>query len=181
MVCTPYQILFGCSNQGERERAEHKGCFGEKRNLCNVSVGQPVEEATWKTKGVDGRTVLKYSKITSTRSPSFCMTTFSASLTNLTALPPKSDDCSCCVGTGTLVLPPLWLQKHTDLRAHDLAHSAALWLQPSLANVTGAWSWRLCGIYLSIIVWKSVEWINLAVDRNRWRAVVNGDTELQFP
>jgi hypothetical protein len=82
-------------------------CIGEKGNSCDVLVGEPVEEATWKTKGVDGRTVLKYSRITSTRSPSLCMTTFSASLTNLTALPPQSDDCSCCVGTGTLELPPL--------------------------------------------------------------------------
>jgi len=31
--------------------------------------------------------------------------------------------------------PPLWLQKHIDLLAHDLAHSPDLWHEPSLAKV----------------------------------------------
>jgi hypothetical protein len=38
-----------------------------------------------------------YSRIKSTKSPSFCMTTFSASLTNRTVLLPQSRDCSCYV------------------------------------------------------------------------------------
>ena len=42
-----------------------------------------------------------YSRITSTKSPSFWMRTFSASLTHLTALLPQSRDCSCYVSTGT--------------------------------------------------------------------------------
>ena len=42
-----------------------------------------------------------------------------------------------------LAPPPLWLQTHTDLRAHDFAHSPDLWHQPRHANVTCAWSWRL--------------------------------------
>ena len=67
-----------------------------------------------------------YSRITSTKSPSFCMT-ISACLINLTA-------------------PPFWLQKHTDLRAHDLAHSPDLRHQLRLAEVRCVWSWRLCGI-----------------------------------
>jgi hypothetical protein len=78
------------------------------------------------------------------------MATFSASLTNLTALLPQSHDCSCYVGIPILAPPPLWLQKHTDLRAHDFAHSPDLWHQSSLANVTCAWSWRLCGINCAI-------------------------------
>jgi hypothetical protein len=87
-----------------------------------------------------------YSRITYTKSPSLCMTTFSASLTNLTALLPKSHDCSCYVSRRIRASSPLWLQKHTDLRAHDFAHSADFWHQPRLANVTCAWSWRLYGI-----------------------------------
>ena len=46
----------------------------------------------------------------------------------------------------TMAPPSLWLQKHTDLRAHDFAHSRDLWHQSRLANVTCALSWRLCGI-----------------------------------
>jgi hypothetical protein len=74
------------------------------------------------------------------------MTTFSASLTNLTALLPLSRDCSCYVCRQMLAPPPLWFQKHTNLRAHDFAHSAHLRYQPRLANVTCVWSWRLYGI-----------------------------------
>ena len=85
-----------------------------------------------------------YIRITSTKSPSFCMTAFSASLT----IP-------------VVLLPVTWLQllrkqtntdistalhKHTDLRAHDFAHPPDLRYQPSIVNVTCVWSWRLCGI-----------------------------------
>jgi hypothetical protein len=42
--------------------------------------------------------------------------------------------------------PPLWLQKHSDLRTHDFAHSINVWHQPRLSKVTCAWSWRLCVI-----------------------------------
>ena len=87
-----------------------------------------------------------HSRITSPKSPSFYMTTFSASLTNLTALLPQSHDYSCYVSRPILAPPTLWLQKHTDLRAHDSAHVPNLWHQPRLAKVTCAWSWRLCGI-----------------------------------
>jgi hypothetical protein len=45
-----------------------------------------------------------------------------------------------------ILTPPLQLQKQADLRAQDFAHSAMLWHQPRLPNVTCAWRWRLCGI-----------------------------------
>jgi hypothetical protein len=61
--------------------------------------------------GIFGR----YSRITSIKSPSFCTRTFSASITNLTASLLQSRDCSCYVRRRTLVPPPLWLQKRTDL------------------------------------------------------------------
>jgi hypothetical protein len=61
---------------------------------------------------------LKYSTITSTESPSFSMTTFSASLTILTVVLPQSHDCSCYVSRTVLAPPPLWLQKHTLIYAH---------------------------------------------------------------
>jgi hypothetical protein len=91
-----------------------------------------------------------YSRITSTKSPSRFMTTFSASLTNPTALLPQLHDLSCYVSKWILAPPPLSLQKHTDLRAHEFAHSADLWRQPRLSNVTCGWSWTLCGINPSI-------------------------------
>jgi len=52
------------------------------------------------------RWLVPHSRITSTKGPSFCMTPFSASLTNLTVL-----------------LPFTWLQKNTDPRAYDFRHS----------------------------------------------------------
>jgi hypothetical protein len=92
-----------------------------------------------------------YCRITSTKVPSFCTTTFSASLTNLTALLPQSRDTSCYVSRPILAPPPLWLQKHTDLRAHYFAHCADWWHQHRFAKVTCAWSWRLCGINPAIL------------------------------
>jgi len=47
------------------------------------------------------------------------MTTLSVSLKNLTLLLPQSRDCSCYVSRPILAPPPLGLQQHTDLRAHD--------------------------------------------------------------
>jgi hypothetical protein len=68
------------------------------------------------------RVLFFYSRITSTEFPSFCMITFSASLTNLTVRLRQSHDYSCYVSRPILAPPPLWLQKHTDLRARDFAH-----------------------------------------------------------
>jgi len=78
------------------------------------------------------------------------MTTFSASLTNLTVLLPQSYDFSCHVSRRIPAPPPLSLQEHPDLGAHDFAKSPDLWHQPRLANFTCAWRWRLCGITLAI-------------------------------
>ena len=47
------------------------------------------------------------------------MPRFRASLTNFKILLPQSRDYRCHV---ILTHPPFWLQKHTDLRAHDFAH-----------------------------------------------------------
>ena len=44
------------------------------------------------------------------------------------------------------------MQKHTDLCAHEFAHCPDLWYQPMFANVTCAWSRRLCGINFAICV-----------------------------
>jgi len=57
----------------------------------------------------------KYSGITSIKSPPFCMTPSSASLTNLTALLPQSRDCSCYVSRPLLAPAPLRMQKHADV------------------------------------------------------------------
>jgi hypothetical protein len=87
-----------------------------------------------------------YSRITSTKSQSFYMTTFSAHLTNLTSLLLQWRDCSYYVSRTILASPPLSLQKRIDLRAHDFAHSLHLCHLPDLFNVNCAWSWRLCRI-----------------------------------
>jgi len=77
-----------------------------------------------------------YNRITPIKSPSFCTTTFSASLTSLTPLPPQSHDSSRYVSRPIPAPPRLWLQKQTDQRAHGFAHSPDLWHQHRLANVT---------------------------------------------
>lgn len=90
--------------------------------------------------------VIVCSRIPSPNSQQFCMTTFSTSLTNLTAVLPQSRDCSCYVSRPVVAPPPLWLQKRVNQRAHDFAHSPNLWNQPRLASITFAWSWILRGI-----------------------------------
>jgi hypothetical protein len=87
----------------------------------------------------------------SVNSPSFCKATCCSSLTKPTALLPQSHDSSSYVSRPILAPPPLWLHKHTDLRAHDFAHSPDLWLQPRLAKFTCAWSWKLRGNNLGIL------------------------------
>ena len=85
-------------------------------------------------------------RIKFTKSPTFCMTTFSASLKKLTPRLPQSRDCSCHVGRPILAPPLLWLKKHWSTRTR----LRALWHKPSLADVAFAWSWRFCGINPSI-------------------------------
>jgi hypothetical protein len=67
------------------------------------------------------------SKISTTDSLSIYMTTFSASLTKLLALLPQSRGSCNHVSRWILAAPPPWLQKHTDLRAHDTRWSS--WLR----------------------------------------------------
>jgi len=89
-------------------------------------------------------------RITSTKSPSFWTATFRASLTNPRPLLPQSRDSSCYVSRPIPAPPPLWLEKHTDLCAHDFAHSPDIWHQLRLATFTCAWSRRICGINSAI-------------------------------
>ena len=70
-----------------------------------------------------GFKALKYNRIASIKSPSFCVKTFSAGLTNLL---PHSHDCRYYVSRRMLACPPIWLRKYTDLRAHDLAQCFCL-------------------------------------------------------
>ena len=85
-----------------------------------------------------------YSRFMSTKSPSFCITAISASLTNLKAFLPESRDSSCYLSRWILAPPPRWVQGHwstrTRFRALFVLH------QFPLLNVTCAWSWRLFGI-----------------------------------
>ena len=109
-------------------------------HYLNTSCELPLHKPACCVKSV------KNSRITSIKSPSVCMTTLSASLTILTSLLLQSRDISCYVSRPILAPPPLRLQKHADLRAHYFAQSPDLWHQPRLADITCAWSWRLCGI-----------------------------------
>lgn len=73
-------------------------------------------------------TVLRfvYRRNTSTRSPSCYMATSSSSLKNLTVLPPHSHNRSYYQSRRIPASPPLSLQKHTDVRANDFAHSPSI-------------------------------------------------------
>lgn len=90
------------------------------------------------------RRIWTYSRSTSRKSLSFWLTTFSTSLTNLTAPLPKHDDCKCYINRRVHAPPKLWVQENTDIR--DFAHSAGLWHHPKLGNIPCAWSWTLCDI-----------------------------------
>ena len=109
---------------------------------CNIQARGHKNNNTGLTESLSA----KYSRIISTESLTFWMTTFSARLTSLTGLLPQSHDCSCYVNRSIMAPPPLWLQKHNDLRAHEFAHSPDLWRQPRLVLLTCGWSWRHCGI-----------------------------------
>jgi hypothetical protein len=100
---------------------------------------------------------LRYSRITFTKSPSFFMTTFSVSLTNLTALLPQLHDSSCYVSTGILTSPPKWLKKHTDLRTYVFRAFYRLVASARLVDVNCACSWRLCVIISAITMWFSAQ------------------------
>ena len=80
-------------------------------------------------------------------SPPFCTTIFQQeSLTNLMVLLSQSHDLSCYVSRRLLAPPTLRLLKHEDIQAYDFLQSPDLLHSPCLANVTCAWSWKLCGI-----------------------------------
>ena len=67
-----------------------------------------------------GGSVPEY-RITSTKSPSFCMTTFSAGLTNFTFILPKSHDCSYDVIRRRLPSSPI-TRRSTQARLGALFH-----------------------------------------------------------
>jgi hypothetical protein len=101
-----------------------------------------------------------YSRITSTKSRHFAWQPSLRVSQTLRSCYLKSRDCSCYASRPILTPPQLWLQKLTDLRAHDFAHSPKLWHQPKLANVTCAWTWRLCVIIpaiLGMLIWNWLE------------------------
>jgi len=85
----------------------------------------------------------QYSWVKSTKSPSFCMNTIVASLTNLMALLSQSRDCSSYVSRRPLAPPPLCAERLWPTR---IRLRAFVWHQLRLADVTCSWSWRLWGI-----------------------------------
>jgi len=88
------------------------------------------------------------------KSPSFCMTTFSVSLTHLSALLGHMI-AAAAFADDYWHRSYYWYLRRSDCRnilielcAHDFAHSPALWHQPPFTNVTCAW---LCGINLPVL------------------------------
>jgi hypothetical protein len=78
------------------------------------------------------------------------VTTFSTSLNNITVLTAQSHDCSHYVNRPIPAPPPLWMQKHTELRPHDSAHSPHFWYPTKLSNFTlrlkleNFWNYSCC-------------------------------------
>jgi hypothetical protein len=136
----------------------------------------------WKVKEIIGIMIstLDDSRITSIRSPSFFMTTFSASLTKCTVLLPQSHDCSCYVSRPILAAPPFRLQKNTELRPNEFAHSSDWWHQPRLGNLTLAWSRRICGISPALL--NATLWIPVSVNffwlKSNQFVMMHSDTRL---
>jgi hypothetical protein len=79
------------------------------------------------------------------------MTTFSATLTNLTALLPQQR-CSNYVSRWILAPSPLWLQKHTDQRTHDMQWCC--WVRHCATNrkITGLIPEGVIGIFHYLIL-----------------------------
>ena len=105
-----------------------------------------------------------YDEMASTKS----LSTFSASLTNLAALLPQSHDCSWYVSRPIPAPPPRWLQKQSDLRAHEFAHTPNSEHKSRLANVTCARRWRICGITPAMNAYQST-WRNIPEDLKLYR------------
>jgi len=70
-------------------------------------------------------------------------------ITKLAVLTPQSLHYIYYLRMLLLASPPLWLHKHTDLRAKDF-QPPDLWHQQKLAKFTCAWSWKLCEINASV-------------------------------
>jgi hypothetical protein len=119
------------------------------------------EDILQKQQDTDSRSYLRYSRVTSTKSLSFCMTTCSVTLTNPMGLLLQSHNCSYYLSICILAPPPLLLQEHTDICPHDFMHSPNLRHQPGLTHVTSAWSWKLCGIYPAIFLAQNVIALNV--------------------
>ena len=98
-------------------------------NTDTFSYGQLVYKFPVVTKGTN-RINAMYSRITSTKSPSFYMTIYSAGLINVTGPLLQSRDCSLYMNRRMPASPPLWLQKHNDTYAHDFAHSPHFDISP---------------------------------------------------
>jgi hypothetical protein len=117
----------GPSNSRPRNHALHFCHFREKSVFYKQMTNRGYSLLGYDTMLNDWRkmeavrfcytSVTNYSKITSTKSPSSCMTTFSVSLTNLTVLLPQSRDSSYYVSRRILAPAPLRLQKHADISA----------------------------------------------------------------
>jgi hypothetical protein len=88
---------------------------------------------------------LEYSRLTSTKSPLICMTTFSVNFTKIRFLMPQSHDRSCCPKhTNTGISSALTAGTHWSMRTRLRAFSRR-GKTAKFASVSCPSSWRLCG------------------------------------
>ena len=98
-----------------------------------------------------------YSRITSSKSLSFCTTNFSASLTHLTVPLLQSRDYSCYVSRPSTGTSAVRTAKDTLFYVHTTSRALpALWRLPMLTKDACAWSWRLYGINPAILAMRIV-------------------------
>ena len=150
------------NNMSSASAVRQKRCLILRRNEENLTVAHLEfhcgSENLCIIKHVFCYTVQKLSALfilicrgmTSSKYPSLCVTTFSASFTNFMVLLPQSLHNR---PIRALNSAPNCRKKNADLRAHDWVHSPRLWHQSRLTDVTCAWSWWLCGSDLPIFIY----------------------------
>ena len=140
----------------QRKYSPSDQCFQSSSKILATTYLKLITK--WKQLWHDGW----YNRITSKMSPSFCMTTFITSVTNITILLPQSHYCSYYLSRPILA-PPCTDWINTDLYAHDLALFPDLSHQSRLAKITCAWRRRIFGI--TPAVREKMNWYEQGIDK----------------
>jgi hypothetical protein len=142
------------THKGKSATPTANNCQGQAKTPQSVSVPQS-HDCIRKTESASplGKTTVKVKR------KLFCQYQYPSHMivhTRENRLPPRQNncqdqvnkhswvtqlhDCSCYVSIRIPTPPPLCLQNHADLRAHDSVPSLDLWHQPRFANVTWVWN-----------------------------------------